>query len=58
MSDAKQIIVKLVQGLNWVENHPTILLDTDLLEAVNKAPGCENCYNDALNIISELGDLP
>lgn len=48
----EQIVVKLVKGLTWVENHPTVLVDTDLLEAVNFAPGCENCYNNALEVVA------
>lgn len=48
----EQIVVKLVKGLAWVENHPTVLLDTDLLEAVNFAPGCEDCYNNALEVVA------
>ena len=48
----EQIVVKLVKGLAWVENHPTVLVDTDLLEAVNSAPGCEDCYNNALEVVA------
>lgn len=48
----EQILVKLVKGLAWVENHPTVLVDTDLLEAVNFAPGCEDCYNNALEVVA------
>lgn len=48
----EQIVVKLVEGLAWVENHPTVLVDTDLLEAVNFAPGCEDCYNNALEVVA------
>lgn len=47
----EQVVVRLVKGLTWVENHPTVLVDTDLLEAVNNAPDCENCYNNALDIV-------
>lgn len=47
----EQILMKLVKGLTWVENHPTVLVDTDLLEAVNNAPDCEDCYNNALDIV-------
>lgn len=55
-SDLENIIRRLVRGINWVEEHPTVLVDTDLLVAVNGAPGCEGCYNDALEIVSMLGE--
>ena len=53
----ERIVTRLVKGLSWVENHPTALLDSDLLVAVNGAPGCEGCYNDALCVVSTLKEI-
>lgn len=53
----EETIVRLVSALSYIENHPTLLLDTDLLVAVNfKVPGCEGCFTAAQNIAIAVGD--
>lgn len=54
MAELERIVYRLVSGLQWVQNNPTCLLDKNLLEALNYAPGCEDCYNDALCVVCKL----
>ena len=47
----EETLARLVHALSYVENHPTLLLDNDFLNAINfKVPGCEGCFTDAQEI--------